>query len=105
VRNATENYTLLSGLPFHSPNFFRENFAKFGGEKRRSGRCVLPRQDWFSSDSQANTLIGLPVAVGLEVARAAYKKLTSFKQAQRSGYTPKRFQHSILGVKNENVKI
>jgi len=57
------------------------------------------------SDSQANTLTGLPVAVGLKVARAVYKQLESFKQAQRSGYNPKRFQHGTLGVKYENVNI
>ena len=56
-------------------------------------------------DSQANTLIFLPVAAGLEVARAVYEQLESFKQAQRSGYNPKRFQHGTLGVKYENVKI
>jgi hypothetical protein len=55
------------------------------------------------SDSQANTLIGLPVAVGLEVPGAAYKELESFKQEQRIGYNPKRFQHGALGVKYENV--
>jgi hypothetical protein len=53
---------------------------------------------------QAKPLIGLPVAVGLEVAREDYKQLESFKQAQRSGYIPKRFQHGTLEVKYENVK-
>jgi hypothetical protein len=57
------------------------------------------------SDPQANKLIGLPVAVGLEVARAAYKQLESFKQAQRSGYNSKRLQHGTLEVKYDNVKI
>jgi hypothetical protein len=44
------------------------------------------------------------VAVGQEVARAVNKQLESFKQAQRSGFKPKRFQHGTLGVKYENVK-
>ena len=35
------------------------------------------------------------MAVGLEVARAAYTQLESFKQAQRSGYNPKRFQRDL----------
>ena len=47
------------------------------------------------SDSQTNKLIGLPVAVGLEVARLVYKLLESFKQAQRSGYNPKRLQRDL----------
>ena len=47
------------------------------------------------SDFQANTLIGLPVAVGLKVAIAVYKQLESFKQAQRSGYNPKRLQRDL----------
>ena len=37
----------------------------------------------------------LPVAVGLEVARAVYKQLKSFKQAQRSGYNPNRLQRDL----------
>jgi hypothetical protein len=41
-------------------------------------------------------LIGLSVAVGLEVARAVYKQLEFFKQAQRSGYNPKRLQRDLL---------
>jgi hypothetical protein len=36
------------------------------------------------------------VAVGLEVARAVYKQLESFKQAQRSGYNPKRLQRDLF---------
>jgi len=56
------------------------------------------------SDSQANTLIGLSVAVGLEVPRAVYKELETYKQVQRIGYNPKRFQYGTLGVKYENVK-
>jgi len=35
------------------------------------------------------------VAVGLEVARLVYKLLESFKQAQRSGYNPKRLQRDL----------
>jgi hypothetical protein len=48
--------------------------------------------DWFFSDSQVNTLVWLPVAFGLEVARAVNKQLESFKQAQRSRCSPKRLQ-------------
>ena len=89
--------------------FFAKISGNLAGEKN-SGRCVrarrstLSRQDWFLSDSQANTLIGLSVAVGLEVARAAYKELESIKEAQRSRCNSKRFQHGTLGVKYENVK-
>jgi hypothetical protein len=36
------------------------------------------------------------VAVGLEVARAVYKKLESFKQAQRSGDNQKRLQLDLF---------
>jgi hypothetical protein len=35
------------------------------------------------------------VAVGLEVARAAYTQLESFKQAQRSGYNQKMLQRDL----------
>jgi hypothetical protein len=35
------------------------------------------------------------VAAGLEVARAVYKQLESFKQAQRSGYNPNRLQRDL----------
>ena len=47
------------------------------------------------NDSQANILVGLSVPAGLEVARAVYKQLESFKQAQRSGYNPKRLQRDL----------
>jgi hypothetical protein len=57
------------------------------------------------SGSKANTLIVLPVAVGLEVARAVYMQLESFKQAKRIGYNPQMFQHGTLGVKYEDVQI
>jgi hypothetical protein len=60
---------------------------------------------WLCVSVFANTLTELPEAAGLEVARAFYKQLKYFKQAQYSGHNPKRFQHGTLGVKYENIKI
>ena len=112
ARNSTNKWRLFErpALSLTDLSFFAKIARNLAG-KKNSGRCVrtrrstLPRQDWFLSDSQGNTLTGLPVAVGLEVARVVYKKLGSLKQAQRSGGNPKRFQHGALGVKYENVNI
>jgi hypothetical protein len=44
TRNATKNGAFLSGLPFFLTDlvFFRENFAKFGGEKKLRPVCSNP---------------------------------------------------------------